>query len=143
MIRKHLSVASTFTGFDVALFLELLIFVVFVKTESFFQAKEAVILFPLLVSKAAVMLLRRMSFHHIRQMCQLKFFPPNWNFSVPKCLLSGMRRTITQPWIHDNSVSNLALANLSLTTVELRPQWERRPSQGSSSRASRALTSDA
>lgn len=87
MIRKHLSVASTFTatamGFDVALFLELLIFVGFVKTESFFQAKEAVILFPLLVSKAAVMLLRRMSFHHIRQMCQLKFFHQTGIFQSP------------------------------------------------------------
>lgn len=35
-----------------------------------------------------------------------------------------------QPWIHDDSMSNLALANLSQTTVELSPQWERRPSRG-------------
>lgn len=66
-----------------ALFLELLIFVVFVKTESCLQAKEAVIHFPLLVSTAAAMLLGRMLLHHIGQMCRFKFFHETGIFQSP------------------------------------------------------------
>ena len=45
-----------------------------------------------------------------------------------------------QPWIHDDSMSNSTSASLPLTTVERSPQRERRASQGSSSRDSRALS---
>lgn len=117
---QHFS-AATAPGFDVVLSLELLIFIGFVKAESFLQAQGAGVLSSLLLWCSSG---GRDSTTSERDV-SAEVFPPNWNFSVPVGA-----RTVLQPRTLGDSVSNLASAHLSPKMGELSPQRERTPSQG-------------